>query len=160
MEHTISPADSIDSNHADELSSSQSSTNLAFKYIRGEVVGKGSYASVYLGLVTKTGEMIAVKQIDLQSTSSFSATRDYFVEVFRKETKLRTKLNHENIVQYLGYEENPQSLSIFLEYVPGGSIRSLLDNPVHSRRILPSYLRLKSYPASSTSMLGKLFTKI
>lgn len=127
MEHTISPADSIDSNHADELSSSQSSTNLAFKYIRGEVVGKGSYASVYLGLVTKTGEMIAVKQIDLQSTSSFSATRDYFVEVFRKETKLRTKLNHENIVQYLGYEENPQSLSIFLEYVPGGSIRSLLD---------------------------------
>jgi serine/threonine protein kinase len=36
-------------------------------------------------------------------------------------------LNHPNIVRYLGMEKTQVTLSIFLEYVPGGSIRSLID---------------------------------
>ena len=37
-------------------------------------------------------------------------------------------LKHENIVSYLGVDRcEEDSLSILLEYVPGGSIRSLLD---------------------------------
>lgn len=37
-------------------------------------------------------------------------------------------LSHDNIVRYLGTDRSPgEPLSIFLEYVPGGSVRSLLD---------------------------------
>ena len=55
------------------------------------------------------------------------------------------RLRHVNIVRYLGTERTLDSLNIFLEYVPGGSIHSLLVNfrsfgePVvrrYTRRIL------------------------
>tara|TARA_B110000977_G_C10795567_1_gene384230 strand:- start:352 stop:591 length:240 start_codon:yes stop_codon:yes gene_type:complete len=35
-------------------------------------------------------------------------------------------LEHENIVRYLGCEAGADHFSIFLEYVPGGSIRDLV----------------------------------
>ena len=36
------------------------------------------------------------------------------------------KFNHPNIVSYLGCEQVENSLNIFLEYIPGGSISSLI----------------------------------
>ncbi|KAF8169192.1 kinase-like domain-containing protein [Mycena galopus ATCC 62051] len=39
---------------------------------------------------------------------------------------MHKELDHPNIVQYLGFEETPTKLSIFTEYVSGGSIRSCL----------------------------------
>jgi len=43
------------------------------------------------------------------------------------EIGMLERMDHENIVRYLGTQKEGSTLSIFLEYVPGGSIRQLLN---------------------------------
>ncbi|EED79364.1 hypothetical kinase [Postia placenta Mad-698-R] len=99
-----------------------------FRWVRGELIGKGTYGKVYLALNATTGEMIAVKQVEMPRTASDkSDTRQVtVVEALKLESETLKDLDHPNIVQYLGFEETPTFLSIFLEYVPGGSIASCL----------------------------------
>ncbi|KAJ8083942.1 mitogen-activated protein kinase kinase kinase [Marasmius tenuissimus] len=99
-----------------------------FKWVRGELIGKGTYGRVYLALNATTGEMMAVKQVDLPRTpSDRNDTRQTtVVQALKLESETLKDLDHPNIVQYLGFEETPANLSIFLEYVPGGSVGSVL----------------------------------
>ncbi|KAF4605130.1 hypothetical protein EYR40_003913 [Pleurotus pulmonarius] len=99
-----------------------------FKWVRGELIGKGTYGQVYLALNATTGEMMAVKQVEIpQTLSDKNDTRQVtVVEALKFESETLKDLDHPNIVQYLGFEETPSNLSIFLEYVPGGSIGSCL----------------------------------
>ncbi|TFK41254.1 hypothetical protein BDQ12DRAFT_432162 [Crucibulum laeve] len=99
-----------------------------FKWVRGELIGKGTYGRVYLALNATTGEMIAVKQVELPQTASDKndSRQHTVVQALKMESETLKDLDHPNIVQYLGFEETPANLSIFLEYVPGGSIGSCL----------------------------------
>jgi len=99
-----------------------------FKWVRGELIGKGTYGRVYLALNATTGEMIAVKQVEIpQTASDKNDTRQaVYVKALKSESETLKDLDHPNVVQYLGFEETPNFLSIFLEYVPGGSIGSCL----------------------------------
>jgi len=45
----------------------------------------------------------------------------------QNEINLLRNLQHPNIVRYIGTEVNPSALSIFLEYIPGGSLKSLIE---------------------------------
>ncbi|KAH8835758.1 kinase-like domain-containing protein [Flagelloscypha sp. PMI_526] len=106
-------------------SSSGAST---FKWVRGELIGRGTYGRVYLALNATTGEMIAVKQVEIPQTASdmYDTRQSTVVQALKSESETLKDLDHPNIVQYLGFEETPANLSIFLEYVPGGSIGSCL----------------------------------
>ncbi|KAF9040529.1 hypothetical protein BJ165DRAFT_304233 [Panaeolus papilionaceus] len=97
-----------------------------FKWVRGELIGKGTYGRVYLALNATTGEMIAVKQVELPQTASDKndSRQHTVVQALKMESETLRDLDHPNIVQYLGFEETPSNLSIFLEYVPGGSVGS------------------------------------
>ncbi|KAF6766134.1 STE/STE11 protein kinase [Ephemerocybe angulata] len=99
-----------------------------FKWVRGELIGKGTYGRVYLALNATTGEMIAVKQVELPQTPSDKNDdrQATVVQALKMESETLKDLDHPHIVQYLGFEETPTNLSIFLEYVPGGSIGSVL----------------------------------
>ncbi|KAG6828710.1 hypothetical protein H0H92_007018 [Tricholoma furcatifolium] len=99
-----------------------------FKWVRGELIGRGTYGRVYLALNATTGEMIAVKQVELPRTASDKSDMRHnnVVQALKMESETLKDLDHPNIVQYLGFEETPENLSIFLEYVPGGSIGSCL----------------------------------
>ncbi|KAI0375277.1 Pkinase-domain-containing protein [Pilatotrama ljubarskyi] len=99
-----------------------------FRWVRGELIGKGTYGRVYLALNATTGEMIAVKQVEIPRTASDKddSRQVSVVEALKLESETLKDLDHPNIVQYLGFEETPTFLSIFLEYVPGGSIASCL----------------------------------
>ncbi|KAL0060008.1 mitogen-activated protein kinase kinase kinase [Marasmius tenuissimus] len=96
----------------------------AFKWVRGELIGKGTFGRVYLALNTTTGEMMAVKQVELPQT--WNDRSRAVVGASRSESETLTDLDHPNIVQYLGFEETPTNLNTFLEYVPGGSVGSIL----------------------------------
>ncbi|KII92237.1 hypothetical protein PLICRDRAFT_103206 [Plicaturopsis crispa FD-325 SS-3] len=99
-----------------------------FKWVRGELIGRGTYGRVYLALNATTGEMIAVKQVEMpRTTGDKNHLRQVnVVEALKLESETLKDLDHPNIVQYLGFEETPKFLSIFLEYVPGGSVGSCL----------------------------------
>ncbi|KAH7870700.1 uncharacterized protein C8R40DRAFT_1257545 [Lentinula edodes] len=99
-----------------------------FKWVRGELIGRGTYGRVYLALNATTGEMMAVKQVEIPQTASDKndSRQATVVQALKSESETLKDLDHPNIVQYLGFEETPSNLSIFLEYVPGGSIGSVL----------------------------------
>jgi serine/threonine protein kinase len=52
------------------------------------------------------------------------------------------RLNHPNIVRYYGTSREGNQLNIFLEYVPGGSIHSLLQRFGHlTEEVIAVYTR-------------------
>ncbi|KAK9453520.1 hypothetical protein V1511DRAFT_512817 [Dipodascopsis uninucleata] len=99
-----------------------------FNWVKGELIGKGTFGRVYLALNVTTGEMMAVKQVGVPQTSSDndSTKQREVVDALNSEIQTMKDLDHLNIVQYLGYEALPDVCSLFLEYVPGGSIGTCL----------------------------------
>ncbi|PSN69141.1 MAP kinase-like protein [Corynespora cassiicola Philippines] len=101
------------------------------KYMKGALIGQGSFGSVYLALHAVTGELMAVKQVELPSasgTSQMDQRKTNMVEALKHEIGLLRDLKHKNIVQYLGSNSDEDHLNIFLEYVPGGSVATMLVN--------------------------------
>ncbi|CAN0022736.1 unnamed protein product, partial [Discosporangium mesarthrocarpum] len=64
-----------------------------------EVLGRGAHGVVFRGVLTSTGENIAVKQID---TCGMGADD---LKVVKHEIKMVQKLRHPNIIRYRGYEQ-------------------------------------------------------
>ncbi|NXX68043.1 M3K19 kinase, partial [Spizella passerina] len=93
-------------------------------WTRGEVLGKGAYGTVYCGL-TSQGQLIAVKQVVLDTSDRLTTEKEY--QKFHEEVDLLKTLKHVNIVTYLGTCLEDNVLSIFMEFVPGGSISSILN---------------------------------
>ncbi|KAF2838509.1 Pkinase-domain-containing protein [Patellaria atrata CBS 101060] len=99
-----------------------------FKWVKGQLIGKGTFGRVYLGVNMTTGELIAVKQVEVkpQAAGSDKEKIKEMVKALDQEIDTMQHLDHVNIVQYLGCERKEYSISIFLEYIPGGSIGSCL----------------------------------
>lgn len=85
-----------------------------FKWVRGELIGKGNFGRVYMALNATTGEMIAVKQVEIPRTASDKndSRQVTVVEALKLESETLKDLDHPNIVQYLGFEETPSFLSM------------------------------------------------
>ncbi|KAI9823308.1 MAG: hypothetical protein M1832_002532 [Thelocarpon impressellum] len=99
-----------------------------FKWVRGQLIGKGTYGRVYLGFNPIAGEFLAVKQVEVNRAAA-GQDKDKMKEMVAaldQEIDTMQHLDHENIVQYLGCERKEYSISIFLEYIAGGSVGSCL----------------------------------
>ena len=98
-----------------------------FHWHKGALIGAGSFGSVFLGMKASTGLLMAVKQVELpESGTVASRRRQEMIGSLESEIELLKTLEHPNIVQYLDSYADGQYLYIFLEYVPGGSVASLL----------------------------------
>ncbi|KAI9374910.1 kinase-like domain-containing protein [Aspergillus egyptiacus] len=98
-------------------------------WMKGSLIGEGSFGSVFLALHSITGELMAVKQVEIPSATKgteFDKRKNSMVAALKHEIELLQGLHHPNIVQYLGTTADDQYLNIFLEYVPGGSIATML----------------------------------
>ncbi|KAL8689633.1 MAG: hypothetical protein Q9218_004734, partial [Villophora microphyllina] len=100
----------------------------SFQIARGQLIGKGSYGRVYLGINLTTGDLLAVKQVEVNQKAA-GQDKDKMKEMVAaldQEIDTMQHLEHPNIVQYLGCERKEYSISIFLEYISGGSVGSCL----------------------------------
>ncbi|KAI4234620.1 MAG: hypothetical protein L6R40_006704 [Gallowayella cf. fulva] len=100
----------------------------SFQIARGQLIGKGSYGRVYLGINLTTGDLLAVKQVEVNQRAAGQDKEKMkeMVGALDQEIDTMQHLEHPNIVQYLGCERKEYSISIFLEYISGGSVGSCL----------------------------------
>ncbi|KAH9937727.1 Pkinase-domain-containing protein [Amylocystis lapponica] len=89
-------------------------------YRRLETVGKGAYGSVHKGVHIQSGNVVALKIINLD-------TEDDDVGDIQREVALLTQLRDApNVIQYFGcYLDGPR-VWIVMEYAQGGSVRTLM----------------------------------
>ncbi|KAG0707307.1 kinase-like domain-containing protein [Suillus ampliporus] len=87
---------------------------------RLETVGKGAYGSVHKGVHIPTGNIVALKIINLD-------TADDDVEAIQREVALLTQLRDApNVTKYYGcYLDGPR-VWIAMEFAQGGSVRTLM----------------------------------
>jgi mitogen-activated protein kinase kinase kinase len=98
-------------------------------WMKGDLIGEGSFGSVYLALHAVTGELMAVKQVELPNVAQgteIDKKKNNMITALKQEIDLLQGMQHTNIVQYLGTSCDDSHLNIFLEYVPGGSIAGML----------------------------------
>ncbi|XWS54017.1 hypothetical protein CRYUN_Cryun10bG0051800 [Craigia yunnanensis] len=95
------------------------------RWRKGELIGCGAFGRVYMGMNLDSGELLAIKQVLIAANASKEKTQAHIREL-EEEVKLLHNLSHPNIVRYLGTAREDDSLNILLEFVPGGSISSLL----------------------------------
>ncbi|XP_023006461.1 mitogen-activated protein kinase kinase kinase NPK1 isoform X2 [Cucurbita maxima] len=93
---------------------------------KGELIGCGAFGRVYMGMNLDSGELIAIKQVSIAANSASREKAQAHIRELEEEVKLLKNLSHPNIVRYLGTAREESSLNILLEFVPGGSISSLL----------------------------------
>ena len=100
------------------------------KWMQGALIGQGSFGSVFLALHSVTGELMAVKQVEVpsNSNSTMDKRKESMVAALKREIDLLRDLQHPNIVQYLGSNSDAEHFNIFLEYVPGGSVAAMLNS--------------------------------
>ena len=87
----------------------------------GNPIGRGAFGTVHLALNAETAEQIAVKKIKLDKSCVGLATE------CAAEVEALKRLQHPNIVRYLGSSTDATELKIFLEYATGGSLLALLE---------------------------------
>ncbi|RHW68862.1 mitogen-activated protein kinase kinase kinase [Trypanosoma brucei equiperdum] len=84
----------------------------------GKKLGSGSFGSVYAGILP-SGQFVAVKELELAEDSPTDT-----------EVEVHKKLVHENVIRYLhsriDNESTPKRLYLYLEFVTGGSVSSLM----------------------------------
>lgn len=94
------------------------------RWQKDTLIGAGSFGRVYMRLNTLTGGFAAVKQVEL--VEDLLAQHRTEVAALQNEISVLQSLKHPNIVRYLGSSVEGSFLNIFLEFVPGGSIASLI----------------------------------
>ncbi|NXT45516.1 M3K3 kinase, partial [Pluvianellus socialis] len=91
----------------------------------GKLLGRGAFGEVYLCYDADTGRELSVKQVPFDPDSQETSKE---VNALECEIQLLKTLHHDRIVQYYGCLRDPKEkkLSIFVEYMPGGSIKDQL----------------------------------
>ncbi|KAL3528077.1 hypothetical protein ACH5RR_012733 [Cinchona calisaya] len=101
----------------------ESSCNNLSKWKKGRLLGRGTFGHVYVGFNSENGQMCAIKEVRVVADDHSSKE---CLKQLNQEITLLSQLSHPNIVQYHGSELGEGTLSVYLEYVSGGSIHKLL----------------------------------
>jgi len=102
------------------------------KWSLGSKIGVGSFGVVHVGLNMHSGHLMAIKIIEFSPK---------IMKEIKMEVELLKSLKHDNIVRYLGAESSSKKLHIFQEWVPGGSVTTLLQKfGPFSTAVMRSYL--------------------
>lgn len=90
-------------------------------FIKLDRIGKGSFGEVFKALNRKTGEIVAIKVLDLDTDE------DEIADV-QKEIRLLSLIDSEYCTHYYGSYLNGYKLWIVMEFAAGGSLRNILSS--------------------------------
>lgn len=120
-------------------------------WVKGDLIGKGTYGRVYLALNATTGDMIAVKQVEMPRTDRDreDARQSGMIEALKLEIALLKDLEHPNVVTYLGkcWCEPPIALADVLENRLGG----IFEIFIHVSEIKMAWLLVLTRPHAVSS---------
>ncbi|XVE72780.1 hypothetical protein DITRI_Ditri11bG0066000 [Diplodiscus trichospermus] len=108
----------------------------ATKNFRQEcLIGEGGFGRVYKGKLDKTGQVVAVKQLD---RNGLQGNREFLVEVL-----MLSLLHHPNLVNLTGYCADGDQRLLVYEYMPLGSVEDHLLDLSPEQKPLDWYARMK-----------------
>ncbi|KAJ8534585.1 hypothetical protein K7X08_016313 [Anisodus acutangulus] len=108
----------------------------ATKNFRSEcLIGEGGFGRVYKGHLNKTGQTVAVKQLD---RNGLQGNREFLVEVL-----MLSLLHHTNLVNLIGYCADGDQRLLVYEYMPLGSLEDHLLDLEPGRIPLDWFSRMK-----------------
>lgn len=96
----------------------------SFSWKKGRRLGAGSYGCVYAAL-GPDGHIFAVKQSAMMEDSADAVK---YREKLEEELRICQDLRHQNIVSYLGHDWLNTQLYLYLEYMAGGSMATVLSD--------------------------------
>lgn len=94
------------------------------RYRLVELLGRGGMATVYKAFDSRLERYVAVKVIDSRLDDPS------FLKRFEREAKSLARLSHTNIVKVHDYGEENGLPYLVMEFVPSGSLKSLLGKPM------------------------------
>ena len=108
-------------------------------WTKSSVLGTGAYSTCYQARDVQTGTLMAAKQITFLRNSEEEQER--VEQLIREEVLLISKLQHPHIVRMYGAIQEGAHINVFVEWMPGGSLASLLDkHGVFHEPVLLRYL--------------------
>lgn len=90
------------------------------QYERLECIGSGSFGQVFKARDVSTGELVALKLVDLEKA-------DDEIDVIQREIKVMSQISNPYVVQYYSSLMKGSTLCIVMEYMSAGSLKQLLD---------------------------------
>lgn len=93
-----------------------------FEYEVIRPVGQGGFASVFEAKDRMLERSVAIKQL-----LSTRATDEKSLKRFVQEARVAASLEHPNVISIFGLRVHEKQLYMIMEYLPGGSLRDLLD---------------------------------
>ncbi|KAL5794823.1 hypothetical protein ACOSP7_003417 [Xanthoceras sorbifolium] len=108
----------------------------ATKNFRQEcLIGEGGFGRVYKGKLEKTGQVVAVKQLD---RNGLQGNKEFLVEVL-----MLSLLHHHNLVNLIGYCADGDQRLLVYEYMSMGSLEDHLLDLTPNQKPLDWYTRMK-----------------
>jgi len=103
------------------------------KYKISRLIGEGGMASVYEAEHEMLGTKVAIKVLN-----PILSANAQIKERFRNEAKLMASLDHPNITKVIDFDEQPQQLSIVMEYLNGEDLNQKIkrNGPLSEKEIM------------------------
>ncbi|XP_069698248.1 mitogen-activated protein kinase kinase kinase 4 isoform X1 [Periplaneta americana] len=96
------------------------SRSVTFSWQRGIKIGQGRFGKVYTAVNNQTGELMAMKEIQLQPNDHRTIRR------VAEELRIFEGIHHNNLVRYYGVEIHREEMLIFMEFCSEGTLESLV----------------------------------
>lgn len=115
---------STSSNPGDEHISQPGTSS---RFIRKELLGKGTYGRVYRCIDSTNNQEYAMKVVRVSAKTKTEAARH--IEQLKSEISVLKKLNHRNIVKYQSFDvtANLEEVEIVMELVESGTLRDYIE---------------------------------